>query len=202
MDVDTLVEENIKLVGYVANKMMNLAVPYYYFDMDDVFQEGSIGLWKAAQTFKPEKGFTFSTYASRCIQNAILMYFRKESSRKKIPLLTLDQPLPDQMKVNEQLTHKDMLYEGYTRFEKNRPSKVESELLAKELEGFYDDVSRFKQRAPHVEAREKQIYEYLISGYRQVDMKPHMGISQRILAGHFAHIRERIKNDWLEGNAI
>ncbi len=71
-----LVEHNLRLVAHIAKKYFNQAG-----DQDDLISIGTIGLIKGISTFKPDKKVRLATYASRCIENEILMYFR---SRKKL----------------------------------------------------------------------------------------------------------------------
>lgn len=71
-----LVEDNIPLVGYIVGKHYRNAPQLGEFD--DIIQIGSIGLCKAAETYRPDKGFKFSTYAGRCIRNEIKMALRAQ----------------------------------------------------------------------------------------------------------------------------
>lgn len=71
----TLIERNLRLVVYIARRFENTGI-----NIEDLISIGTIGLIKAVTTFNAEKGARFATYASRCIENEILMYFR---ARKK-----------------------------------------------------------------------------------------------------------------------
>lgn len=73
----TLVEHNIRLVIFLARKFENTGV-----ELDDLISIGNIGLMKAVNTFNPEKKTQLATYASRCIENEILMYLRKNTKIK------------------------------------------------------------------------------------------------------------------------
>lgn len=73
---NTLVEHNLRLVAHIVKKYYTQSA-----DQDDLISIGTIGLIKAVSTFKPDKGIKLATYASRCIENEILMYFR---SRRKL----------------------------------------------------------------------------------------------------------------------
>ena len=66
-EIDKLVEENIKLVGYVINKKFSIFIKIYPSIEDDMFQEGSIALFKAAKEYDESKGVKFSTFACKCI---------------------------------------------------------------------------------------------------------------------------------------
>ena len=70
---EILVKHNLRLVAHIANKYKSS-----YSDADDLISVGSIGLIKAVRSFDPERANNFSTYASRCIENEILMLFRSE----------------------------------------------------------------------------------------------------------------------------
>ena len=69
-----LIEHNLRLVVYIAQKFDNTGV-----GMEDLISIGTIGLIKAINTFKPDKKIKLATYASRCIENEILMYLRRNS---------------------------------------------------------------------------------------------------------------------------
>ena len=78
----TLVEHNLRLVVYIAKKFENTAA-----GIEDLISIGTIGLMKAINTFKSEKQIKLATYASRCIENEILMYIRKSASQRLSDLL-------------------------------------------------------------------------------------------------------------------
>ena len=72
-----LIERNLRLVVYIARKFENTGV-----NVEDLISVGTIGLIKAVNTFNPEKKIKLATYASRCIENEILMYLRRNSKVK------------------------------------------------------------------------------------------------------------------------
>lgn len=74
----TLIERNLRLVVYIARKFENTGV-----NVEDLISVGTIGLIKAVNTFNPEKKIKLATYASRCIENEILMYLRRNSKIKQ-----------------------------------------------------------------------------------------------------------------------
>ena len=74
---DILIERNLRLVVYIARKFENTGV-----GVEDLISVGTIGLIKAVNTFKPDKKIKLATYASRCIENEILMYLRRNSKVK------------------------------------------------------------------------------------------------------------------------
>lgn len=84
MNKDLLFNENVNLVWHVINKVMRLRATKD-MDMDDYFQIGAMGLVKAVNTFDENKGFTFSTYAVKCITNEIGLHFRnQDTDRRKV----------------------------------------------------------------------------------------------------------------------
>lgn len=91
-----LIEHNLRLVVYIAKKFDNTGV-----GVEDLISIGTIGLIKAINTFKPEKKIKLATYASRCIENEILMYLRKSSNRHQES--SIDEPLNTDGEGNELL---------------------------------------------------------------------------------------------------
>lgn len=91
-----LIERNLRLVVFIAKKFENTAV-----GMEDLISIGTIGLIKAVNTFNPEKKIKLATYASRCIENEVLMYLR-HTSRMKCEV-SLDEPLKTDWDGNELL---------------------------------------------------------------------------------------------------
>ncbi|MBR5114076.1 MAG: RNA polymerase sporulation sigma factor SigE [Oscillospiraceae bacterium] len=92
----TLIERNLRLVVYIARRFENTGV-----SIEDLISIGTIGLIKAINTFDPEKKIKLATYASRCIENEILMYLRKTSGRRLE--VSLDEPLNTDWDGNELL---------------------------------------------------------------------------------------------------
>ncbi len=93
---DTLVEHNLRLVVYIAKKFENSGV-----NIEDLVSIGTIGLIKAVNTFNPEKNIKLATYASRCIENEILMHLRKVNQQRLD--ISLDEPLNIDWDGNELL---------------------------------------------------------------------------------------------------
>jgi RNA polymerase sporulation-specific sigma factor len=91
-----LVEHNLRLVVYIARKFENTGV-----NIEDLISIGTIGLIKAINTFRPDKNIKLATYASRCIENEILMYIRKASNQRSE--LSIDEPLNTDWDGNELL---------------------------------------------------------------------------------------------------
>ena len=91
---EKLVEHNLRLVAYIARKFDNVGLEY-----EDLIAIGAIGLIKAVRTFKSDKNIRLATYASRCIENEILMQIRKTSKLKND--VSLDNPLCEDFDGNQ-----------------------------------------------------------------------------------------------------
>lgn len=91
-----LAERNLRLVVYIAKKFENTGI-----NVEDLISIGTIGLIKSINTFKPDKNIKLATYASRCIENEILMYLRKNSNRRVE--VSIDEPLNIDWDGNELL---------------------------------------------------------------------------------------------------
>lgn len=116
-----LIERNLRLVVYIARKFENSGV-----SIEDLVSIGTIGLIKAVNTFDPAKKIKLATYASRCIENEILMYLRRNSKTKAE--ISFDEPLNVDWDGNELLlsdvlgTDNDIIY-------KNIEEEIEKKLL-------------------------------------------------------------------------
>ena len=93
---DTLITHNLRLVVYIAKKFENTGI-----SIEDIISIGTIGLIKSVNTYAPEKNIKLATYASRCIENEILMYLRKSSNRRVET--SIDEPLNTDGEGNELL---------------------------------------------------------------------------------------------------
>ena len=91
-----LIQHNLRLVVYIAKKFDNTGV-----ENDDLISIGTIGLIKAINSFKPDKNIKLATYASRCIENEILMYLRRTARLKSE--ISFDEPLNTDFEGNELL---------------------------------------------------------------------------------------------------
>lgn len=91
-----LIEHNLRLVVYIAKKFDNTGA-----ELDDLISVGAVGLIKAVQSFDVEKNIKLATYASRCIENEILMFIRKKS--RQMAEVSLDEPLNFDKDGNELL---------------------------------------------------------------------------------------------------
>jgi len=106
-----LIEHNLRLVVYIAKKFDNTGV-----GVEDLISIGTIGLIKSINTFKPDKNIKLATYASRCIENEILMYLRRNNKTRLE--VSIDEPLNVDWDGNELLlsdilgTDEDVIYKG------------------------------------------------------------------------------------------
>ena len=92
----TLIERNLRLVAYIARRFENTGI-----NIEDLISIGTIGLIKAVNTYRSDKNIKLATYASRCIENEILMYLRKNASQKNE--VSIDEPLNIDWDGNELL---------------------------------------------------------------------------------------------------
>lgn len=121
-----LIEHNLRLVVYIAKKFDNTGV-----GVEDLISIGTIGLIKGINTFKPDKNIKLATYASRCIENEILMYLRKNNKTKLE--VSIDEPLNVDWDGNELLLS-DILGTDEDVISKGIESEVEKKLLYKAIE--------------------------------------------------------------------
>ena len=116
-----LIEHNLRLVVYIAKKFDNTGV-----GTDDLISIGTIGLIKAINTFNPDKNIKLATYASRCIENEILMYLRKNTSVKTE--ISIDEPLNVDWDGNELLLS-DILGTDDDLVQRRIEDRTEKEML-------------------------------------------------------------------------
>ena len=162
---DTLIVHNLRLVVYIARKFDTTGV-----NLEDLISIGTIGLIKAVNTFCVDKNIKLATYASRCIENEILMYLRKSSSHKNE--ISIDEPLNIDWDGNELLLS-DIL--GSDGDEVGRGVELEDERF---------QLNAFVKKLP---AREKQIMEmrFGMNGYQEYTQKEvadTLGISQSYIS--------------------
>ncbi len=172
-----LVEHNLRLVVYIAKKFENTGV-----GIEDLISIGTIGLVKAINTFKPDKNIKLATYASRCIENEILMYLRKASAQKE---LSFDEPLNTDWDGNELLLS-DIL-------------ASEDDSIYKPLE-YEEDKKIIKDAIEKLDERERVIIELrfgLLDGKErtQKDTAELLGISQSYISRLEKRIIARLKTE-------
>lgn len=123
---ELLIVHNLRLVVYISRKFENAGV-----GLEDLISIGSIGLIKAVNTFRPDKNIKLATYASRCIENEILMFLRKASQRRTE--ISIDEPLNTDHDGNELLLS-DILGTDEDTVHKGIESEVEKTLLRREID--------------------------------------------------------------------
>ena len=123
---EKLIVHNLRLVVYIAKKFENSGV-----NIEDLISIGTIGLIKAVNTFSPEKNIKLATYASRCIENEILMHLRKIASQKME--VSLDEPLNTDWDGNE-LMLSDVLGSDGDEINREMEDEDEKRILLKVID--------------------------------------------------------------------
>lgn len=175
-----LIEHNLRLVVYIAKKFDNTGV-----GVEDLISIGTIGLMKAVNTYNPKKKIKLATYASRCIENEILMYLRRNNKTKME--VSIDEPLNVDWDGNELLlsdilgTDEDIIY-------KDMETEVERKLLT-------TAISRLS-------GRERMIIELRFGlnsnngkELTQKEVADMLGISQSYISRIEKRIMKRLKKD-------
>ncbi len=175
---ELLVVHNLRLVVYIARKFENTGI-----GIEDLVSIGTIGLIKAVNTFCPTKKIKLATYASRCIENEILMYLRKTANRKNE--LSIDEPLNVDWDGNELLLS-DIL--GSDSDSVNRNIEME------------DEKNQLLKVVGKLDEREKQIMtmRFGLFGskeYTQKQVADLLGISQSYISRLEKRIIEKIKTE-------
>ncbi|ARK31083.1 RNA polymerase sporulation sigma factor SigE [Halalkalibacter krulwichiae] len=174
-----LIERNLRLVVYIARKFENTGI-----NIEDLISIGTIGLIKAVNTFNPEKKIKLATYASRCIENEILMYLRRNNKTRSE--VSFDEPLNIDWDGNELLLS-DVLGTDEDIITRGIEEKVDRRLLVKALHTLND--------------REKQIMELrfgLAGGEEktQKDVADMLGISQSYISRLEKRIIKRLQKEF------
>ncbi len=175
----TLIERNLRLVVYIARKFENTGI-----GIEDLISIGTIGLIKAINTFKTDKKIKLATYASRCIENEILMYLRKNNGQRAE--VSIDEPLNVDWDGNELLlsdilgTEEDIIWRGLDE-------EVDKELLHLAME--------------KLSGRERRIMELRFGMNRsgkektQKEVADMLGISQSYISRLEKRIILRLRRD-------
>ncbi|MGN1386345.1 MAG: RNA polymerase sporulation sigma factor SigE [Bacillus sp. (in: firmicutes)] len=174
-----LIERNLRLVVYIARKFENTGI-----NIEDLISIGTIGLIKAVNTFNPEKKIKLATYASRCIENEILMYLRRNNKIRSE--VSFDEPLNIDWDGNELLLS-DVLGTDDDIITKDLEANIDRNLLTKALYQLSD--------------REKQIMELrfgLLGGEEktQKDVADMLGISQSYISRLEKRIIKRLRKEF------
>lgn len=174
----TLIEHNLRLVVYISKKFESTGV-----GLEDLISIGTIGLIKAINTFCPDKNIKLATYASRCIENEILMYIRKNSGKRSE--ISIDEPLNIDWDGNELLL---------------------SDILSSDEDIVYRSIEADEERAlvlnaiGRLDERERQIISlrFGLGGGRertQKEVADMLGISQSYISRLEKKIISRLKDD-------
>lgn len=174
----TLIVHNLRLVVYIAKKFESSGV-----GVEDLISIGTIGLIKAVNTFSPERNIKLATYASRCIENEILMYLRKFQNQKNE--ISIDEPLNIDWDGNELLLS-DILGTENDSVNKNIEHDAEKSMLLSAVE--------------HLGERERHIMQLrfgLLDGKErtQKEVADIIGISQSYISRLEKRIIKRLKKE-------
>jgi len=196
-----LIEHNLRLVVYIAKRFDNTGV-----SVEDLISIGTIGLIKAINTYKTDKNIKLATYASRCIENEILMYLRRTSKNKME--VSIDEPLNTDFDGNELLlsdilgTEDDMIYKNLeTQAEWNMLYKSIGKLSAREKTiiclRFGLKLEGSKEKASHkYAAYQKEIQEG--KELTQKEVATLLGISQSYISRLEKKIMKQLKKDMMK----
>jgi RNA polymerase sporulation-specific sigma factor len=176
----SLIEHNLRLVVYIAKKFDNTGV-----GVEDLISIGTIGLIKAINSYNPEKNIKLATYASRCIENEILMYLRRNSKTKLE--VSIDEPLNVDWDGNELLlsdilgTDEDIIYRDIEEeVDKKQLNRAISKLS--ERERMIVDLRFGLSSADGSEMTQKEVADFL-------------GISQSYISRLEKKIMKRLKKE-------
>lgn len=178
-----LIEHNLRLVVYIAKRFDNTGI-----DMDDLVSIGTIGLIKAVGSYNPDKNIKLATFASRCIENEILMHLRKTGKTRSE--VSLDEPL-------------NVDWEGNTL--------LLCDVIGTDTDSVYNDVEASDEKRllratfDKLPPRERQILELRFGLYgkdemTQKEIADMMGISQSYISRLEKKIVDNLKRDMLKSS--
>ena len=175
-----LVEHNLRLVVYIARRFENTGV-----NLEDLISIGTIGLIKAVNTYRSDRKIRLATYASRCIENEILMHIRKISNQRAE--VSLDEPINMDCDGNELLLS-DIL-------------GTEEDMILRPLEEDVD-IRVLRQALSELPEREREIVlmRYGLEGRKELTQKEvarKMGISQSYISRLEKRIMQRLKKEFI-----
>ena len=176
-----LIEHNLRLVVYIARRFENTGI-----NIEDLISIGTIGLIKAINTYRTDKNIKLATYASRCIENEILMYLRKSSSQRNE--VSLDEPLNTDWDGNELLLS-DVLGTDADTVMRPIEADVDRQLLGAAIEKLSD------------REREIIVLRFGLNGRReqtQKEVADRLGISQSYISRLEKRIINRLKREILK----
>lgn len=161
----TLIERNLRLVVYIAKRFENTGI-----NIEDLISIGTAGLIKAVNTFCAEKNIKLATYASRCIENEILMYIRKNGCRSNE--LSIDEPLNVDWDGNELLLSDILSNDG--------DSILDDLIYEEEIITIHNAVNSLEERERQIITLRYGLYGH--SEMTQKDVADYLGISQSYIS--------------------
>ena len=175
---DALIEHNLRLVAYIAKRFENTGA-----SIEELISIGTVGLMKAVSSFNSDKNIKLATYASRCIENEILMYIRKTSSHKRE--VSIDEPLSVDWDGNELLLS-DILCSD--------EDSVTDEIMHRE------EIETIRQAVNALDERDRQIIilRYGFDGHPEMTQKEvadFLGISQSYISRLEKKIISKLHSD-------
>lgn len=177
----TLIERNLRLVVYIARRFENTGI-----NIEDLISIGTIGLIKAINTFRPDKNIKIATYSSRCIENEILMYLRKNAQQKGE--VSFEEPL------NADWDGKELLLSDILG--------TESDVVMRPIE---EDVERklLNDAISRLSVREREIIHmrFGLNGHKELTQKEvadKMGISQSYISRLEKRIIARLRREMIK----
>jgi len=175
-----LIERNLRLVVFIARRFENTGI-----NLEDLISIGTIGLIKAIDTYRHDRNIKLATYASRCIENEILMYIRKLSHRKTE--ISLDEPINMDYDGNELLLS-DIL-------------GTDEDMILRPMEDAVD-LQLLRQAVKELPEREREIIlmRFGLEGQQELTQKEvaqKMGISQSYISRLEKRIMEKLRNEIL-----
>ncbi|WP_241426837.1 RNA polymerase sporulation sigma factor SigE [Dysosmobacter acutus] len=176
----TLIEHNLRLVVYIARRFENTGI-----GIEDLISIGTIGLIKAVSTYQPGKNIKLATYASRCIENEILMYLRKNASRRSE--ISFDEPLNTDWDGNE------LLLSDVLGTEEDTVMRPIEEVVDRKL--LHSAISTLPQRE-----KEIIVLRFGLEGHQeqtQKEVASRLGISQSYISRLEKRIIQRLKKEIL-----
>lgn len=180
---NSLIEHNLRLVVYIAKKFENSVS-----DLDDLISIGSLGLIKAVNSFKPDKDIKLATFASRCIENEILMHLRKYNKLRRE--VSLDEPINVDSEGNI-LMLADILGSENEAMYKNMEEKTNMKLLD-------EAFSRLNNKEKDILKLRFGVYG--VKKKTQKEIAEELGISQSYISRLEKRIIEKLRKD-IEQNA-
>jgi len=175
---EPLITHNLRLVVYIARKFESSGV-----GIEDLISIGSIGLIKAVNTYCPSRNIKLATYASRCIENEILMFLRKSSQLRQE--MSIDEPLNIDWDGNELLLS-DVLGTDADTISRNIEEQTEKDILL-------DAVRRLDERERHIMSLRFGLFGY--KEHTQKEVADSLGISQSYISRLEKRIIEHLKRE-------